>query len=301
MSIRALKAELDELRVDYRCLTEKSELVHALREAQRTTDGGGGKKSPDEPSANTQNYGRGGTSASSTSCKSSQPSEPCGDLARSLRRILSSKPTSYYEILGVPREASPEDLKKTYRKLALALHPDKCSLSGADEAFKRITQAFDVLRDPQRRSQYDLLGPSATSSTSSGRSRTNFFSDVDANELFQAFFGDDEDASGSCRWSSSAGNAGSGADAAVDIFRRASTVSTRLMAAFKKNPWTLVTLLSGIAPLVSILEMLVSSLGVAAVVLMPAFAAALYLSPPWHRRLICIVAFCIFVACPFAF
>ena len=65
----------------------------------------------------------------------------------------------YYEILGVTKEASESDLKKSYRKLALQFHPDKNHAPGAGEAFKAIGNAIAVLSDTEKRQQYDLYGP----------------------------------------------------------------------------------------------------------------------------------------------
>ena len=65
----------------------------------------------------------------------------------------------YYEILGVTKEASESDLKKSYRKLALQFHPDKNHAPGAGEAFKAIGNAIAVLSDTEKRQQYDLCGP----------------------------------------------------------------------------------------------------------------------------------------------
>src|SRR5260370_26251637 len=65
----------------------------------------------------------------------------------------------YYEILGVPREASAEDIKKAFRKLARQYHPDVAKVKkGAEEKFKEINEAYEVLGDPENRRKYDELG-----------------------------------------------------------------------------------------------------------------------------------------------
>src|ERR1700761_4200719 len=66
----------------------------------------------------------------------------------------------YYEVLGVPRTASEDDIKKAFRKLARQYHPDVAKeKKGAEEKFKEINEAYEVLGDPQNRSKYDNLGP----------------------------------------------------------------------------------------------------------------------------------------------
>ena len=66
----------------------------------------------------------------------------------------------YYKILGVPRDASAEDIKKAFRKLARQYHPDVAKVKkGAEEKFKEINEAYEVLGDPENRSKYDELGP----------------------------------------------------------------------------------------------------------------------------------------------
>lgn len=62
----------------------------------------------------------------------------------------------HYEVLGVARDASPEEIKKAYRKLARQLHPDVNPSEDASERFKLVTHAYDVLSDPEQRSRYDL-------------------------------------------------------------------------------------------------------------------------------------------------
>ena len=64
----------------------------------------------------------------------------------------------YYEALGVPRDASNEDIRRAYRKLARQYHPDVNKEPGAEDRFKEISEAYEVLRDPEKRERYDRLG-----------------------------------------------------------------------------------------------------------------------------------------------
>lgn len=64
----------------------------------------------------------------------------------------------YYAALGVPRDASAEDIRRAYRKLARQYHPDVNKEPGADDRFKEVAEAYEVLRDPEKREQYDRLG-----------------------------------------------------------------------------------------------------------------------------------------------
>lgn len=67
----------------------------------------------------------------------------------------------YYEILGVARDASDEDIKKAYRRLARKYHPDVNKSADAEERFKEINEAYAVLSDPERRAKYDQFGHAA--------------------------------------------------------------------------------------------------------------------------------------------
>jgi curved DNA-binding protein len=65
----------------------------------------------------------------------------------------------YYQVLGVPRDASQEEIQQAYRKLARAYHPDLNKDPGAEERFKDISEAYAVLSDPAERKRYDAFGP----------------------------------------------------------------------------------------------------------------------------------------------
>ncbi|NXX64786.1 DJB12 protein, partial [Spizella passerina] len=112
------------------------------------------------------------------------------DQLDAVKRVKQCK--DYYEILGVSREASDEDLKKAYRKLALKFHPDKNHAPGATEAFKAIGNAYAVLSSPEKRKQYDQFGDEKLSAARHGHSHDfhrGFEADISPEDLFNMFFG----------------------------------------------------------------------------------------------------------------
>ena len=69
-----------------------------------------------------------------------------------------SNKRDYYDVLNVPRNASKEEIKNSYRKLALQYHPDRNKAAGAEEKFKEISEAYAVLSDDEKRKRYDMYG-----------------------------------------------------------------------------------------------------------------------------------------------
>jgi molecular chaperone DnaJ len=93
----------------------------------------------------------------------------------------------YYEVLGLERSATADDVKKSYRKLAVKFHPDKNpGDKTAEEKFKEIGEAYDVLSDPQKRPAYDQYGHSAFDPRMRGGGRGGFHDPFD---LFREVFG----------------------------------------------------------------------------------------------------------------
>jgi len=96
----------------------------------------------------------------------------------------------YYEILGVPRDASETEIKKAYRQLALQYHPDRNpGDKEAEEKFKEAAEAYEVLRDPEKRSLYDRFGHEGLKGT--GFTGFSGFEDIFASfgSIFEEFFG----------------------------------------------------------------------------------------------------------------
>ena len=76
--------------------------------------------------------------------------------------------TEFYALLGVARDASDADIKKAYRKLAMEYHPDRNAAPEAEAKFKEITEAYEVLRDPQKRATYDRYGKAGLGGAAGG-------------------------------------------------------------------------------------------------------------------------------------
>jgi molecular chaperone DnaJ len=93
----------------------------------------------------------------------------------------------YYEVLGVPRDASDADVKKAFRRLARELHPDVSDASDADTRFREVAEAYEVLSDPERRQTYDRFGHAGLRS---GGFRPTEFDLGNLSDIFAAFFGE---------------------------------------------------------------------------------------------------------------
>ena len=78
---------------------------------------------------------------------------------RSVKEIMAVEFRDYYEVLGVPRTATQEEIQRSYRKLARKFHPDVNKAKDAEDKFKEINEAYEVLKDPEKRQKYDQLGP----------------------------------------------------------------------------------------------------------------------------------------------
>ena len=96
----------------------------------------------------------------------------------------------YYEVLGVSKNASDEEIKRAFRKLAKQYHPDINKEPGAEEKFKEIGEAYAVLSDPQKRSQYDQFGHAAFDGNAGAGFSGFDASDIDLSEILRAAFGE---------------------------------------------------------------------------------------------------------------
>ena len=93
----------------------------------------------------------------------------------------------FYELLGISRNASEDEIKRAYRKLARELHPDTNPDPAAEERFKAITVAYETLRDPERRRRYDMFGVEGLRAAGGGDPFGGFGGGL--GDLFDAFFG----------------------------------------------------------------------------------------------------------------
>src|SRR5689334_6991923 len=95
----------------------------------------------------------------------------------------------YYEVLGIQRGASPEEIKRAYRQRARETHPDVNREPSAAQAFKEVNEAYEVLNDPQKRAAYDRFGHSAVNGGFGADPFGGFEGFPDMADIFEIFTG----------------------------------------------------------------------------------------------------------------
>jgi molecular chaperone DnaJ len=101
---------------------------------------------------------------------------------------MSTTKRDYYELLGVGRDADEGEIKRAFRRLARELHPDVCGAPDAEQRFREVVEAYEVLSNGERRQLYDRFGHDGLRS---GGFQPSTFDLGDLSDLFSAFFGDD--------------------------------------------------------------------------------------------------------------
>eukprot|EP00929_Paragymnodinium_shiwhaense_P037493 TRINITY_DN19971_c0_g1_i1.p1 TRINITY_DN19971_c0_g1~~TRINITY_DN19971_c0_g1_i1.p1 ORF type:complete len:383 (-),score=97.69 TRINITY_DN19971_c0_g1_i1:206-1354(-) len=133
--------------------------------------------------------GGGATSSSASSASGTRTSKDGGtytdEQMKDVQKILRTR--DYYTILGIDKDATEEQVKKAYKKLALKLHPDKNKAPGAEEAFKKLSKAVQCLTDAEKKHVYDRYGDEERIPQ---QQRHHYQQDFMAPEdIFAAFFG----------------------------------------------------------------------------------------------------------------
>lgn len=98
-----------------------------------------------------------------------------------------SEKRDYYEVLGISKDATDQEIKKAYRSLAKKYHPDINKAPDAEEKFKEVNEAYEVLSDPQKRSNYDQFGFAGMDGSGFGGFQAGGFDDL--GDIFSSFFG----------------------------------------------------------------------------------------------------------------
>ncbi|OMO86871.1 hypothetical protein CCACVL1_09408 [Corchorus capsularis] len=146
-------------------------------------------KPSDQPSIRQRNTSTGSAASASSSASYTE------EQITIVRQIKKKK--DYYDILGLEKTSSVEDVRKAYRKLSLKVHPDKNKAPGAEEAFKAVSKAFQCLSNEESRKKYDLVGSdepvyerrASAYRGGGGNGFTGYYdTDFDADEIFRNFF-----------------------------------------------------------------------------------------------------------------
>ncbi|PON78339.1 Terminal organelle assembly protein [Parasponia andersonii] len=144
-------------------------------------------KPSDQPSLRQRVPSTGSSSSTSSAAPAATPEQ-----ITIVREIKKKK--DYYEILGLEKSCSIEDVRKAYRKLSLKVHPDKNKAPGAEEAFKAVSKAFQCLSNEESRRKYDVVGSDEpvyerrTTRHAAHGYNGYYDADVDAEEIFRNFF-----------------------------------------------------------------------------------------------------------------
>ena len=122
----------------------------------------------------------------------------------------------FYKILGINKDATEDEIKKAYRKMALKYHPDKNKSPGAEEKFKEVAEAYEVLSDPKKKEIYDKFGEDGLRSggqsgapEAEGGSHNSYSFHGDPHETFRMFFGEENPFSGFFPFGGPPGSGGS--------------------------------------------------------------------------------------------
>lgn len=102
---------------------------------------------------------------------------------------MTTSKRDYYDILGIPKSASEEEIRKAFRKLAFEYHPDRNKSDKAADQFKEINEAYQILSDADKRGAYDRFGHSAVSNNGGNRGFEGFDNFGGFGDVFEAFFG----------------------------------------------------------------------------------------------------------------
>ncbi|KAL3683417.1 hypothetical protein R1sor_001439 [Riccia sorocarpa] len=159
-----------------------------LKRSDSTTDAKEEKKDGHSGMRHRNGYHQAGSSTSTVG------SDASAEQIEIVARIRRTK--DYYQILGVAKDCSEEDVRKAYRKISLKVHPDKNKAGGAEEAFKAVNKAFHCLSDSELRAKYDAYGADEDNDLQNHtfrRRRTAgnpvFYEDIfEPNDVFNTFF-----------------------------------------------------------------------------------------------------------------
>ena len=140
------------------------------------------------PSSSSTLRSRGGASSNGSSSR-----EYSDEQVKIVRQIKGQK--DYYQILGLERDCTVEDVKKAYKKISLKVHPDKNKAPGAEEAFKAVSKAFQCLSNEEKKRSYDVSGSEEEQTYIRNPARRDmngyggyYDADFDADEIFRNFF-----------------------------------------------------------------------------------------------------------------